>query len=248
VTTAIILAAGVGKRLAATHGDLPKCLIEVGGVPMVSRLIDGLAAAGVRRVVLVTGYGDAQVRRRLGDGPAGTDLTYVFNARFREGAILSLWSAREYLEGPVLVMDADVVCAPSMLRRLVASAHANCFLLDASSPNTGEEQMLLVRGGRVHDIVRGGAPGFELQGESIGFLKLDTAATRLLREILDERVAAGDTGIEHEQVYPALLARVEVGFERVDGEPWIEVDFAEDVERAERDVLPRIESTRIERG
>jgi NDP-sugar pyrophosphorylase family protein len=94
VTTAIILAAGVGKRLAATHGDLPKCLIEVGGVPMVTRLIDGLATAGVRRVVLVTGYGDAQVRRRLGDGPAGTDLTYVFNERFREGAILSLWSAR----------------------------------------------------------------------------------------------------------------------------------------------------------
>jgi choline kinase len=101
--------------------------------------------------------------------------------------------------------------------------------------------MLLVRAGRVYDIVRGGAPGFELQGESVGFLKLDAGATRLLRALLDERVAAGDTGIEHEQVYPALLAQVEVGFERVDGEPWIEVDFAEDVERAERDVLPRIE-------
>jgi choline kinase len=191
--------------------------------------------------VLVTGYGDEQVRRRLGDGPAGVDLTYVFNPRFREGAILSLWSAREHLVGSVLIMDADVVCAPSMLRRLVESPHANCFLMDVSSPNTGEEQMLLARGGRVHDIVRGGAPGFELQGESIGFLKLDAAATRLLRGLLEERVAAGDTGIEHEEVYPALLARVEVGFERIDGEPWIEVDFPEDVERAEREIVARIE-------
>ena len=55
---------------------------------------------------------------------------------------------------------------------------------------------------------------------------------------------AGDTGIEHEEVYPELLARVEVGFERVDGLPWIEIDFPDDVVRAERDVLPRIEALR----
>jgi choline kinase len=78
-------------------------------------------------------------------------------------------------------------------------------------------------------------------GESIGFLKLGAPAARLLRELLAERVRHGDTGIEHEEVYPALLERVDVGFERVDGMPWIEIDFPEDVARAEREVLPRIE-------
>ena len=87
----------------------------------------------------------------------------------------------------------------------------------------------------------GGAPGFELAGESVGFLKLSAGAARLLRQLLEARVAAGDTGIEHEQVYPELLSRVEVGFERVDGMPWTEIDFPADVERAEREVLPRIE-------
>jgi len=100
--------------------------------------------------------------------------------------------------------------------------------------------MLLVRQGLVRNIVRGGAPGYELAGESIGFLKLSAPAARLLGELLDARVAAGETGIEHEEVYPALLARVDVGFERIDGEPWIEVDFPEDVVRAETEVLPRL--------
>jgi choline kinase len=50
------------------------------------------------------------------------------------------------------------------------------------------------------------------------------------------------TGIEHEEVYPDLLARAEVGFERVDGTPWTEIDFPEDVTRAEREILPRIEA------
>ena len=146
------------------------------------------------------------------------------------------------LERDVLVMDADVLCAPVLVERLVRSAHANCFLLDASQENTGEEQMLLVRDGRVRNIVRGGAPGFELMGESIGFLKLSAAAARLLRQLLERRVAAGDTGIEHEEVYPDLLAQAAVGFERVDGLPWIEIDFPDDVARAEREVLPQIDA------
>jgi len=239
--TAIVLAAGVGKRLAETYGGMPKCLVEVGGRSMLDRLLDGLTVAGVHRVVIVTGFGAEQVRDRPASGAHDVELHYVFNPRFREGAVLSLWSAREFLDGPVLVMDADVVCSAELLTRLVGSEHANCFLMDASSENTGEEQMLLIESGRVRNIVRGGAPGWELQGESIGFLKLDAMAARLLRELLAARIEAGDTDIEHEEVYPDLLSRVEVGYERVDGEPWIEVDFVEDVERAEREILPRIE-------
>jgi choline kinase len=242
--TAIVLAAGVGKRLLGTSGGKPKCLIEIAGRSLLMRLLEGLAAAGVRDAVVVTGFGDDLVRAALSAGVRGIDVRCVTNPRFREGAILSLWTARDALDRAVLVMDADVLCAQVMLDRLVRSPHADCFLLDAAQENSGEEQMLLVRDGRVRDIVRGGAPGYELMGESIGFLKLSASAARLLRGLLEARVRAGDTGIEHEEVYPALLARVEVGFERVDGLPWIEIDFPDDVVRAERDVLPRIEALR----
>jgi choline kinase len=242
--TAVILAAGVGKRLHAASGGRPKCLIEIGGRSLLARLLDGLAAAGIRRAVVVTGFGDDAVRAALGDGPDGIRVDFAFNPRFREGAILSLWTARTALAGPVLVMDADVLCGADMIARLVRSVHPNAFLLDASITPTGEEQMLLVRDGRVRNIVRGGLPGFELAGESVGFLKLGEDAARLLATLLDERVAAGQTGIEHEEVYPALLARVPVGFERVDGMPWTEIDFPEDVEHAEREVLPRILAAR----
>jgi choline kinase len=241
--TAIILAAGVGKRLHAVSGGRPKCLIEIGGKSLLRRLLESLAACGVGEAVVVTGFGADAVRAAVASPPAGIVMRTLFNARFQEGAILSLATARELLDRPVLVMDADVLCAPAMIRRLVDSRHPSCFLLDASSENTGEEQMLLVRDGWVRNIVRGGAPGYELSGESIGFLKLDAGAARLLRDLLDARIAAGDTGIEHEEVYPALLASRDVGFERVDGMAWTEIDFPEDVARAERHVLPRLETS-----
>jgi len=241
--TAIILAAGVGKRLHAASGGRPKCLIEIGGKSLLRRLLESLAACEVRDAVVVTGFGDDAVRAALAAPPPGIVVRTLFNARFAEGAILSLATARALLDRPVLVMDADVLCQTSMLARLVRSPHESCFLMDASAANTGEEQMLLVRDGWVRNIVRGGAPGYDLSGESIGFLKLGPGAARVLRDLLDRRIAAGDTGIEHEEVYPELLARVEVGFERVDGMPWIEIDFPEDIERAARDVLPRIEGS-----
>jgi L-glutamine-phosphate cytidylyltransferase len=239
--TAILLAAGVGKRLLGLSNGRPKCLIEIGGRSLLVRLLEGLAAAGVREAAVVVGFGEEAVRAAVGGGLRGIRVRCLSNPRFREGAILSLWTARELLDGPVLVMDADVLCPPAMIARLVRSPHRNCFLLDASVEVTGEEQMLLVRGERVLDIVRGGGPGYELAGESVGFLKLSAGAARVLRELLEVRVAAGHTGIEHEEVYPELLARVGVGFERVDGMPWTEIDFPEDVARAEREVLPRLE-------
>lgn len=241
--TAIVLAAGVGKRLHAASGGRPKCLIEIGGTTLLRRLLESLAACGVAEAVIVTGFGADAIRAAVAAPPSGLTVRTLHNARFTEGAILSLATARALLDGPVIVMDADVLCGTPMLRRLVGSHHANCFLLDAGSTNTGEEQMLLVRDGWVRNIVRGGEPGWDLSGESIGFLKLDADGARLLRDLLDRRIAAGDTGIEHEQVYPELLARIHVGYERVDGMAWTEIDFPEDVVRAEREVLPRIEAS-----
>ena len=191
---------------------------------------------------MVVGFGAEAVRAAIGGEVGGVRVHFVVNARFREGAVLSLWAARDWLSRPVLVMDADVLCSAAMLVRLVHSPHPNCFLLDASVEPTGEEQMLLIRGGLVRNIVRGGATGYELAGESVGFLKLAGDAAHLLRELLGARVARGETGIEHEEVYPDLLARIPVGFVRVDGMPWTEIDFPVDVVRAEQEVLPRFES------
>jgi len=113
-------------------------------------------------------------------------------------------------------------------------------LLDAGAVDTGEEQMLLTRGGRVLNIVRGGSGDFDLIGESVGFLKVSQSDAPLLRTILDDLVAQGRDTIEHEEAFPVFLAQRVVGFERVDDLPWIEIDFPADLAQAEREVLPRI--------
>jgi choline kinase len=232
---AIILAAGVGKRFGGEHSDRPKALLEAGGETLVARLVRQLRAAGVSRVAVVVGWGGDAIAEAL----AGLGVEIVRNPDFRRGAILSLWCARELLDGPALVMDADVFGPDEMIARLVRSKHESCFLLDGRVEPSGEEQMLHVRGGLVRDIARRPRGEHELLGESVGFLKLAAPAARLLRELIEARVARGDVDLEHEEVYPDLLARAEVGYERADDLAWTEIDFPEDLARA-REIAARL--------
>jgi len=237
---AIVLAAGIGKRFKEITDQRPKCLIEIQGKTLLERTLSALGAAGVREAVVVIGYRGEMIEQQIGPMCAGVRVRYVFNARYDKGAILSLWSARAEFDDDLLIMDADVLFPVALIDRLVRSPHANCFLLDASAVNTGEEQMLLTRGGRVLDIVRGGGGDFELIGESVGFLKVSRDDAPLLRAILDDLVAQGRDTIEHEEAFPLFLAQRAVGFEQVEDLPWTEIDFPADLERAEREVLPRI--------
>ena len=237
---AIILAAGIGKRFKEVTNQQPKCLIEIRGKTLLERTLNALGAAGVKDAIVVIGYRGEMIQQTVGSVCAGVRVRYVFNDRYEKGAILSLWSARAEFDDDILIMDADVLFPVTLIDRLVRSAHANCLLLDAIAVNTGEEQMLLTRGGRVLNIVRGGSGDFDLIGESVGFLKVSRSDAPLLRAILDDLVTQGRDTIEHEEAFPLFLAQRVVGFERVDDLPWIEIDFPADLEQAEREVLPRI--------
>jgi choline kinase len=237
---AIILAAGVGKRFKEVTDRRPKCLIDIQGKTLLERALAALGAAGVAQAVLVVGYRGEMIKQKIGSSCSGVYITYVNNPQYKKGAILSLLSARDEFDDDILVMDADVLFPVAMIDRLIRSPYANCFLLDGSAENTGEEQMLLTRGGRVVNIVRGGSGDFDVIGESVGFLKVSRSDAPFLGTILDELVAQGRDTIEHEEAYPVFLSQRIVGFERVDDLPWTEIDFPEDLQRAEREVLPRI--------
>lgn len=237
---AVLLAAGIGRRMGADAP--PKSLLEVGHSSLLKLTLESLRAAGILDVVLVVGYQKDRVAAQARAHAGPMKLAIVENPRYLEGAILSLWSARDYLDDDVMVMDADVLCPPAGIERLVRSPHRNCILVDGRSEDTGEEQMVFGTGKRALTITK--RPSLELRkaqtvfGESIGFLKLTVHAAGILKKLLEEKVEAGVVGIEHEQVYPQLFEKVEVGFERVDGLAWIEVDTPADLKRAEEEVLP----------
>ena len=226
---AIILAAGVGRRLGTAVAEHPKCLLQLEGRTVLDRMLDALEAVGVRDVVIVVGHLHDQVEAAVADR-AGVRTLY--NPEFRKGAILSLWTARSAFDGDLLIMDADVLFPTAMLRRLVESPHPDCFLMDVRAANDGEAQMLMAHEGRVLDIARGLRGDFDARGESVGFLKLSAETAQVLLQLLEQAVQAGQDGVEHEEVYPALMRVRTIGYELVEPFVWTEIDFPEDVEHA----------------
>jgi len=74
--TAVVLAGGLGTRLRSVVGDRPKALAPVGDEPFLGLLLDQLAAAGCRRIVLCTGHLGEQIEREFGREHGGVPLVY----------------------------------------------------------------------------------------------------------------------------------------------------------------------------
>lgn len=97
VRRAVLFAAGRGHRLGALTESTPKPLIQVGGQPVLHRVIEGLAGAGVTAVAVVTGYRAADLEAATGDGARwGIALRY-FRQEQLDGTARALLLARDFL-------------------------------------------------------------------------------------------------------------------------------------------------------
>lgn len=108
--TAAILAGGLGTRLRPAVADRPKVLAEIRGRPFLACLLDQLVAAGIRRVVLCTGYLGGQVQEMFGDSYANLRLVYS-QEPLPLGTAGALRLALPFFESDsVLVMNGDSFC------------------------------------------------------------------------------------------------------------------------------------------
>jgi choline kinase len=238
---AIVLVAGVARRLAPLTDSTHKALLRVGGRPVLGRMLEALAAAGIRRTVLVIGHCADQVRALAGERVGRMAVRYVHNPEYTRGSVLSLYAAREYLTEPALVMDADVLFPREFLRRLLAAPAPSALLLDRGFADTGEEVKLYTRGDRVIALGKKVVPeAWEAVGEGVGFFKCGAEAgpqfVRYLEKVVEDSRGMND----YEDALHMLVGSHHVGWVDVTGLPWTEIDFAEDLRRAETDVLPHV--------
>ncbi|BFU95419.1 MAG: putative Sugar nucleotidyltransferase [Nitrospira sp.] len=237
---AVILAAGVGKRLWPLTQHRPKCLIEIGGRSLLHRYLRSLGEVGVARADIVVGYKQEMIRAAVDANSYGVRVNFLVNEQFQRGSISSLWVARTVLDDDVIIMDADVLFHREILRKLVQSAYPNALLMDESVKQTGEECMVVVEGGRVIALTKRLPLHYDYAGEGVGFFKVRAADTPHIVASLRTYVDREAWQMEYEDALLEFFRDVKVGHEKIGGLPWTEIDFAEDVEKAERDVLPKL--------
>ena len=129
---AIILAAGMGKRLGDLTKDNTKCMVKVNGVPLIDRLLTQLSRFSLVKVIIVIGYEGKKLRDYIGQEYKGLAIEYIENSIYNTtNNIYSLSLAKQQLqEDDTLLIESDLIFEDSLFDMILNSPDPNVALVD----------------------------------------------------------------------------------------------------------------------
>ncbi len=129
---AIILAAGMGKRLKELTQHNTKCMVKVNGVTLIERMLRQLEGLGLSRIVIVIGYEGLKLVDYISELGVKTPIVYVENPIYdRTNNIYSLALAKEWLcREDTLLFESDIIFEDSVLKMLVDDPRDTLALVD----------------------------------------------------------------------------------------------------------------------
>ena len=118
---AIILAAGMGKRLGELTQNNTKCMVKVNGVTLIDRLMTQLSELSLKKIIIVIGYQGEKLRSYLGENYLNTKIEYIYNPIYdKTNNIYSLALAKESLqEDDSLLIESDLIFDDSLFRKII---------------------------------------------------------------------------------------------------------------------------------
>lgn len=206
-TVAVLLAAGEGTRLYPHTHERPKCLVEVGGRPLLDRALAALEQVGVAEVVIVTGYREEVLARWLAARDSKIKVTLVRNEVYAStNNAYSLWTARVAVPGAFVLLDGDLLFEPAVLTTLLASAGEAALAVERRR-DLGDEEMKVIEAadGTVAAVSKTVAVELAI-GESVGLARFTAAAAQRLWDRLGAQIEAGQTRVYYELAFEQLIA------------------------------------------
>jgi len=124
---AILLAAGMGRRMKKHTRYHTKCMMKVGGRTLFERMVDALIAADIKKLIVVIGYEGEVLKRYIEEMDFPLEVEYVHNADYEKtNNIYSLYLAREYLEkDDTILLESDLVFDEKIIKDVVLSEEKN---------------------------------------------------------------------------------------------------------------------------
>lgn len=129
---AVILAAGMGKRLKGLTKDRTKCMVEVNGVTLIDRMLRQIEAHKLSRIVIVVGYEGEKLIDYIDTLNIETPITYIHNPIYdKTNNIYSLALAKDYLcSDDTLLFESDIIVEDSVIDLLLDDKRETLALVD----------------------------------------------------------------------------------------------------------------------
>ncbi|MDB4955228.1 MAG: phosphocholine cytidylyltransferase family protein [Myxococcales bacterium] len=254
ISRAILIAAGRGKRLGPHTEEIPKCMVDVAGRPILGWVWEALERVGVEELVVIRGYrGDVLEKFVRGLVPRSI---FVDNHEWQtNNVLLSLACARDYLDRPTYLTYSDIVFTPAVAEAAARSTAEVGLVIDrefrkiyegrTEHPLDEGEVADLQPDGAVARVGKRALPAAEAVGEFIGLSRLGPRGVELTNRAL-AHIAECYAGREDEPFQRAARYRnayltdlwqemidagVRIDPVMIDGQ-WREIDTGQDLDRA----------------
>ena len=239
---ALILAAGIGKRLNSKE---PKILLKIGQKTLLERYYQNLVNIDVNKIGLVVGFQKEKIEGLIKEIDKENRITIFRNTEFTKGSVISLVKASNFFEHQeeMILMDGDVLYHHDILQRLINSKKKNCFLLDRNIEEGEEPVKICIKKNHICDFGKKIKKDFDFCGESVGFFKFSYEVSKKLLVKAKEIMRSNSNEMYEEAI--RLIVKDSVlnnfGYEDITNLPWIEIDFPEDLDKAKKKLLPKID-------
>jgi len=154
---AMILAAGMGRRLGKYTEDNTKCMVRVGGVTLISRALNNLIRHKPSRIILVVGYRGDKVKSHVGSSWKGVRIIYVENPIYdKTNNIYSLYLARRLLlEEDTLLLESDLIFSDNVLSRIVNDPRDSLVLVSKFQSWMNGTAVRIDKNRRIREFISG---------------------------------------------------------------------------------------------
>lgn len=237
---AIILAAGMGKRLKNLTKDNTKCMVEVNGVSLIERLLRQLEPYNLSKIVIVVGYKGDKLQEYIAELRIKTPIVFINNSIYdKTNNIYSLYLARLYLcEEDTLLFESDLIVENSVIKQLIEDPRETLALVDKYESWMDGTCVKISENDDILEFVPGKKFKFEeikSYYKTVNIYKFSKhfSVTHYV-PFLKAYCAALGNNEYYEQVLKVItmLDDPEIKAKRLNGELWYEIDDIQDLDIA----------------
>lgn len=238
---AVILAAGMGKRLKELTSEATKCMVKVNGVAMIDRMTQYLDKLDLSRIVVVVGYEGKKLMEYIGSLKLNTPVVFVDNdVYYKTNNIYSLYLAKDYLlKEDTLLLESDLVFEEAVLKKIIEHPYPSLVLVDKYESWMDGTVVTLDEHDGIKSFVAKREFDFNKTDEyykTVNIYKFSKEFSQLYYvPFLEIYCKAMGTNEYYEQVLKVItfMEEPQIKAVKLDGEKWYEIDDIQDLDIAE---------------
>ena len=238
---AIILAAGMGKRLKNLTQNNPKCMVDVAGKTLIERMLTAIDSYSLKRIVIVIGYKSEILKEYIATLNIKTPIVYVTNdVYYKTNNIYSLYLARDYLIGDdTLLFESDLIFSQDVLDCIINDRRRTLALVDKFESWMDGTCLCIDKNDNITDFITKSKFDYSESDKyykSINIYKFSSDfSSRLYVPFLEAYQKSMGSNEYYENVLRviSILDKPEIKVKRLDRGRWYEIDDINDLKIAE---------------